>query len=287
MKPRKQDEKILSDQYSYFEPIISDSCDIKFDENKRRMGSIFISHEEICFIRKEEDYIFKISLSEVIDYNTVVTIWKNQAFLTLNDNRKLTVYFVTNSPLTGFISILKTYMQLSKNKETIISNDCLPINDDEQTKVEIFDVVGLNYEGRRKELKKLIKKMKNNDDFFFLYSDLKGNELKEELLYEDKVYEISDYEVIPGVFLQKEPDNPYDENAIKVMISNEYSEFHVGYVPREYASRLVNHMDSIVSCNAYINGGKYKTLDYLEEKIVTKESDYGLRVHLEYKVWDR
>ncbi|HDX7626613.1 TPA: restriction endonuclease, partial [Staphylococcus aureus] len=73
MKPRKQDEKILSDQYSYFEPIISDSCDIKFDENKRRMGSIFISHEEICFIRKEEDYIFKISLSEVIDYNTVVT----------------------------------------------------------------------------------------------------------------------------------------------------------------------------------------------------------------------
>ncbi len=41
-------------------------------------------------------------------------------------------------------------MQLSKNKETIISNDCLPINDDEQTKVEIFDVVGLNYEGRRK-----------------------------------------------------------------------------------------------------------------------------------------
>ncbi len=160
MKPRKQDEKILSDQYSYFEPIISDSCDIKFDENKRRMGSIFISHEEICFIRKEEDYIFKISLSEVIDYNTVVTIWKNQAFLTLNDNRKLTVYFVTNSPLTGFISILKTYMQLSKNKETIISNDCLPINDDEQTKVEIFDVVGLNYEGRRKELKKLIKKMK-------------------------------------------------------------------------------------------------------------------------------
>lgn len=284
MKPRKQDEKILSDQYSYFEPIISDSCDIKFDENKRRMGSIFISHEEICFIRKEEDYIFKISLSEVIDYNTVVTIWKNQAFLTLNDNRKLTVYFVTNSPLTGFISILKTYMQLSKNKETIISNDCLPINDDEQTKVEIFDVVGLNYEGRRKELKKLIKKMKNNDDFFFLYSDLKGNELKEELLYEDKVYEISDYEVIPGVFLQKEPDNPYDENAIKVMISNEYSEFHVGYVPREYSSRLVNHMDNIVSCNAYINGGKYKTLDYLEEKIVTKESDYGLRVHLEYKV---
>ncbi|HCX1085974.1 TPA: HIRAN domain-containing protein, partial [Staphylococcus aureus] len=77
----------------------------------------------------------------------------------------------------------------------------------------------------------------------------------------------SDYEVIPGVFLQKEPDNPYDENAIKVMISNEYSEFHVGYVPREYASRLVNHMDNIVSCNAYINGGKYKTLDYLEEKI--------------------
>ncbi|HFH2447004.1 TPA: HIRAN domain-containing protein [Staphylococcus aureus] len=285
MKPRKQDEKILSDQYSYFEPIISDSCDIKFDGDKRRIGSIFISHEEICFIRKEEDYIFKISLSDVVDYNTVVTIWKNQASLTLNDNRKITFYFVTNSPLTGFISILKTYMQLSRNRETIIPDDNLLINDDdEQTKVEIFDVVGLNYEGRRKELKKLIKKMKTNDAFFFLYSNLKGNELKEELLYEDKVYEIPDYEVIPGVFLQKEPDNPYDENAIKVMISNEYSEFHVGYVPREYASRLVNYIEDTVSCNAYINGGKYKTLDYLEEKIVTKESDYGLRIHVEYKV---
>ncbi|HDH4774356.1 TPA: restriction endonuclease, partial [Staphylococcus aureus] len=63
MKPRKQDEEKLLNQYSYFESIISDSCDIKIDGEKRINGSIFISHDEICFIRKEDAYIFKFSLS--------------------------------------------------------------------------------------------------------------------------------------------------------------------------------------------------------------------------------
>ncbi|HCW3602388.1 TPA: HIRAN domain-containing protein [Staphylococcus aureus] len=285
MKPRKQDEEILLNQYSYFESIISDSCDIKIDGEKRRNGSIFISHDEICFIRKEDAYIFKFSLSEVTNYDTVVTFLKNQAILTLEDNKTITIYFITNPPLTGAISILKTYKQLSDSIQTIKVEDSSLNNENYgDTKFETFDVVGLNYADRRENLKKLIKTMKTNGEFFFLYSDLKGEELKEDLLYKDKVYEISDYEVIPGVFLRKEPDNPYDENAIKVMVSNEYANFHIGYVPREHASRLIDYIDNIVSCNAYVIGGKYKLFDFLEEKIITKESNYGLRIHVEYRV---
>lgn len=171
------------------------------------------------------------------------------------------------------------------NKEIIHNNnldDNIKIANDKESYIESFIVVGLNYEGRREKLKKMINAMKKNDEFIFLYDDLKGRDLKEELEFENRIFEIADYESVPGVFLEKEPGNEFDANAIKVMVSNSYGDFQIGYVPREIASYLNSYVDNITSCTAYIYGGKYKELDYFEDRIKIGEKPYGLRLDLFY-----
>lgn len=163
-----------------------------------------------------------------------------------------------------------------------ITNSFASENDEDNLFYESFPVVGLNYENRRVKLKKMINAMKKNEEFYPLYDDLRGIELREELEFGDKIYEIQDYESIHGVYLEKEPDNRYDTNAIKVMVSNEYGEFHIGYIPKEDAAIFNNYIDNIVTCNAYIYGGKYKEFDDFEDKIKTKEKPYGLNLTVSY-----
>ncbi|AMY05099.1 hypothetical protein CD149_00450 [Staphylococcus condimenti] len=163
-----------------------------------------------------------------------------------------------------------------------ITNSVANKNDEDNLFYESFPVVGLNYENRREKLKKMINAMKKNEEFYPLYDDLRGMELREELEFGDKIYEIQDDESIHGVYLEKEPDNRYDANAIKVMVSNEYGEFHIGYIPKEDAAIFNNYVDDIVTCNAYIYGGKYKEFDDFEDKIKTKENPYGLILTVSY-----
>ncbi|WP_053464846.1 hypothetical protein [Staphylococcus carnosus] len=66
------------------------------------------------------------------------------------------------------------------------------------------------------------------------------------------------------------------------MVSNEYGEFHIGYIPKEDAAIFNNYIDNIVTCNAYIYGGKYKEFDDFEDKIKTKEKPYGLNLTVSY-----
>ncbi|EGQ4378521.1 hypothetical protein EEP09_12170, partial [Staphylococcus pseudintermedius] len=160
------------------------------------------------------------------------------------------------------------------------------INDEAETTDNIvqdsFIVVGLNYENRHKKLKKMINSMKKNEEFFFLYEDLRGKELLDELEFGGVIFEIDNYEKVPGIYLEKEPNNMYDSNAIKVMVSNDYGSFNVGYVPSGNAKYINDYFNNIVSCTAYIYGGKYKEFDYIEERIVTKEKNYGLKLEISY-----
>lgn len=47
----------------------------------------------------------------------------------------------------------------------------------------------------------------------------------------DRLAELDDGDVLE---LEREPDNPHDENAVKVM----HDGFHVGYVPRDLAPEI-------------------------------------------------
>lgn len=59
-----------------------------------------------------------------------------------------------------------------------------------------------------------------------------------------------------SVYLEKEPTNPYDSNAIKVYSSDH---IHLGYVPKYLCSEILEKMDddTVIAYVDYVKSGRY------------------------------
>lgn len=91
-------------------------------------------------------------------------------------------------------------------------------------------------------------------------------------VYQYDLHESNTIELIP------EPDNPYDNNAIKV-IHKEMGD--LGYIPRKdnvNTAKFINSHSGNVRYSIDFEGGKYKYYD--GEKIITKWKPYGIRIYV-------
>lgn len=125
-----------------------------------------------------------------------------------------------------------------------------------QIKSENHHVAGTSY--RQKELRSLVDSFGRENPF---YSSTK-KELIDEGMENEKIYK---WDYIPqNVELIEEPDNPYDSNAIKVVLDGVY----IGYIKRGSCAHVkkLMHSGKIVKIQAEVTGGKYKYLscDYDE-----------------------
>lgn len=59
--------------------------------------------------------------------------------------------------------------------------------------------------------------------------------------------------------LELEPENEYDENAIKVLLNKNGQEYHLGYVPRYYTEELAKLLKSNVSYSAMIQSLNFES----------------------------
>ena len=124
-------------------------------------------------------------------------------------------------------------------------------------KVERFHIAGTSF--RQKEIEQM---GSENNEYFFT-----RKEVEEYDLYNQKIYY---YDFYPSkVELTEEPDNPYDPNAIKVIIDD----VHVGYIKKGSCSHVkkIMHSGVIKNIDAEISGGKYK------EYLVDEEEDEEYR----------
>ena len=62
-----------------------------------------------------------------------------------------------------------------------------------------------------------------------------------------------------SVFLEKDPTNPHDPNAIRVY---SYDDIHLGYVPRYLCSEILEYMDKENASIAYVDDISYGREDY-------------------------
>ena len=92
-----------------------------------------------------------------------------------------------------------------------------------------------------------------NDDY-----QLSKKELLEECLENDTIYEYDFY--CAKIELVPEPDNPYDTNAVKVLLDG----LHVGYIKSGSCSHILKLINEnrIEKMDCEIGGGKYKYLAY-------------------------
>ena len=59
--------------------------------------------------------------------------------------------------------------------------------------------------------------------------------------------------------LKLEPENEYDENAIKIILPKKGKEYHLGYVPRYYAKYLADLLKSNVEYSAMVQSLKFES----------------------------
>lgn len=163
-------------------------------------------------------------------------------------------------------------------------------NDSLITKIH-FNVVGTRYKrvGNKtgqQIIKEIVNKMRREGYFDYgKYEDMTDKEIMENT-FGERIYEFH-LESIPFCVMEKEDDNEYDKNAIKVMVGyNEHDLYHIGYVPREHCEqmRILMKQHRMVIDNRII-GGKYKYVDlddYGEEKIYTDSTPYGLELYVSF-----
>lgn len=120
-----------------------------------------------------------------------------------------------------------------------------------------------------------------HQNIFRKYGDLNPDynmtkkEFEENYCYDD-VYKYDFVGV--SVDLEREPDNPVDPNAVKVLMEGEL----IGYIPKETAPHVAWLMDNdrIVDCEVRVVGGPLKRFDPAEETIEKVPLNFGVRITL-------
>ena len=59
-------------------------------------------------------------------------------------------------------------------------------------------------------------------------------------------------EINKKLYLEHEPDNPKDSNAIKIIFKENVISYHLGYVPRYYSEELLNELKKGTQYSAMI-----------------------------------
>lgn len=196
--------------------------------------------------------------------------------------------------IVSIIGIIKINQQLSQNYNDVFQNN-IPISVPQVTQNDIVvpdqlksnsctsenhHITGTSY--YKKNIQEILDKFGVPNPW---YTTTK-NELIDSEMVEERIYSLEDT-VIDATLLE-EPDNPYDSNAIKVIID----EYVVGYIKRGSCSHVkkILHSGIPVKTIAKIYGGEYKYLssewdDEKEEyvyQIEKNRSDYGIILSIQY-----
>lgn len=147
---------------------------------------------------------------------------------------------------------------------------------DERT---IYDVVlkvkGISY--HQESFSDLCQELiKESDDAPYLGCTAK--EIKEELIFSDRFYKYSPFELSDVDFVP-EMDNQFDHNAVKIVVRG----YHLGYVTKSKnrkVLRLTADSNNEVIKIAKIYGGDYKDIDPESDKLRTVKDSFKIQIKL-------
>ena len=138
-------------------------------------------------------------------------------------------------------------------------------------------VAGVTFENRQYLFKELIDLAKQETSKSEFYDGMTNKEIEEYAT--EPVQEIA----VSGageIFLVPEPDNKEYPNAIAV---HHKGVGKIGYIPRKEVDKIKEILEDRKSYIEWeIVGGKYKTYDESEEKVVIEEFNYGMRLTFNY-----
>lgn len=203
----------------------------------------------------------------------------------------LTIVAFTDSIIFGIIMLVITFIfffffSVFNTKSLDISPQNIKIEnkDNEKYRTLKFQVAGTFLGGRQSNISKFFfKKIENKE--IVTYEGLTNSEIKTNKYTDIEIYEIpQDYEIKSNysdglIKFEKEPENEYDKNAIRVMIKGMGT---VGYVPKNinisFAKILENN--DIKEITATICGGEYRLWN--GKKLENDREDYSITLTINY-----
>ena len=110
------------------------------------------------------------------------------------------------------------------------------------------------------------------------YLGYTSKEIKEELIFSDRFYKYSPFELSDVDFVP-ELDNQFDPNAVKIVVRG----YHLGYVTKSKnrkVLRLTTDSNNEVIKIARIYGGDYKDIDPESDKLRTVKDSFKIQIKL-------
>lgn len=158
----------------------------------------------------------------------------------------------------GFDNINEVYksVELFANIETRLPNPKRP------DYLEILNAYNLKKDSSKLEILKATKGRLLTDNYEFVPSfdtdkiefDVAGTRYCKEIKKCINLIKIND-----KLLLELEPDNIYDQNAIKVILEKNGKKYHLGYVPRYYAKYLSNLLKNNIKYSAMIQSLNFES----------------------------
>lgn len=149
-----------------------------------------------------------------------------------------------------------------------------------------FKVAGISHY----DIKKAVAFAKKND-LIWSYEGESAKDLKE--FPYSEVFETDLSGALSGINFVPEPENEYDKNALRVMITLKEKDFFIGYVPSKSNIEVKKILDEYKDSNDFkidyeMTGGKYKIADDDEYnpdklKIYTKTMNIGFNIRFYLK----
>ncbi|BET14696.1 HIRAN domain-containing protein [Fusobacterium vincentii] len=196
----------------------------------------------------------------------------------------LTIGAFQDSVIFGIIMIIITLVFvfiffIFKNNNTEIKKDII-----KKQKTLKFQVAGTFLGGRQANISKFFfKKIENKE--IISYEGLTNSEIKTRENIDIEIYEIpQDYEIKSNysdglIKFEKEPENEYDKNAIRVIIKGMGT---VGYVPKNINISFGKILENkeIKDITANLSGGEYKLWN--GKRLESDREDYSVTITISY-----
>lgn len=203
----------------------------------------------------------------------------------------LTIVAFTDSIIFGIIMLVITFIfffffSVFNTKSLDISPQNIKIEnkDNEKYRTLKFQVAGTFLGGRQSNISKFFfKKIENKE--IVTYEGLTNSEIKTNKYTDIEIYEIpQDYEIVSEypnglIKFEKEPDNEYDKNAIRILIKGMGT---VGYVPKNMNVSFGKILENkgIKRVIANLSGGEYKLWN--GKKLENNREDYSITLTINY-----
>ena len=196
----------------------------------------------------------------------------------------LTIGAFQDSVISGIIMIIITLVFvfiffILENNNTEIKKDII-----KKQKTLKFQVAGTFLGGRQANISKFFfKKIENKE--IISYEGLTNSEIKTRENIDIEIYEIpQDYEIKSNysdglIKFEKEPENEYDKNAIRVIIKGMGT---VGYVPKNINISFGKILENkeIKDITANLSGGEYKLWN--GKRLESDREDYSVTITISY-----